>query len=53
MKATKQYAHPDMNLTALEEHCSDFEAAFGMSKEAWDKLPGWKKAGVRKSMKLF
>jgi hypothetical protein len=32
---------------------SDFQTVFGMAKDAFNKLPGWKKANLKKQHKLF
>jgi hypothetical protein len=32
---------------------ADFQANFGMDKEAWGKLAGWKKTGLKKKAGLF
>jgi hypothetical protein len=32
---------------------ADFEPLFGMSKDKFDALPGWKKSNAKKKHKLF
>jgi hypothetical protein len=44
-----------VDATRKEEYLSaeEFEGAFGMGKEAWAKLPAWKRADAKKKVGLF
>jgi hypothetical protein len=44
-----------IDATKKEEYLSaeEFEAAFGMDRGAWGKLPAWKRADAKKKVGLF